>query len=471
MFLSSFKPLRACFISLVIFELKYGRTALRLIRRHERCSRKLARYANHLTFLIRCVVPRDLRVRSPVPTKGGHRVAEIASLRLLRERIRLAQRAKGNAMKDSHSTAKSITATLSPKDASEILEKISCNTKRLFNKTRDRQKRKFDDLLIDSTTRTPQVDKSKWVINLSSRSLSDAEVSLLQKGLNFAVTPTSIPATEIVAKVESAIRPLDAEQADTVRRNVNSILQKAKPAEPNITREMKQALKGLKEDKKIWKRYVDDTFTILSRDKVDIFLQHLNSQQPTIRFTMETETNNTIPVLDTLVTRDSDGYLSTSVYRKPTHTDQYLAYDSHHPQSVKRGIVKCLNDRSKHLITKSSVISHEKKHLSSVLVSNGYPFSFVKNITKTKKQTATKEPAPEIKSTAVLPYVKGLSEALRRCLQQQGIRTVFRSDTTLRSHLVRPKDTVDPAKQDGVVYKIHLRMWQGLYWRDGKIYT
>ena len=205
---------------------------------------------------------------------------------------------------------------------------------------------------------------------------------------------------------------------------------------------------------KIWKRYVDDTFTILSRDKVDIFLQHLNSQQPTIRFTMETETNNTIPFLDTLVTRDSDGYLSTSVYRKPTHTDQYLAYDSHHPQSVKRSIVKCLYDRSKHLITKPSVISQEKKHLSSVLVSNGYPFSFVKNITKTKEQTATKEPAPEIKSTAVLPYVKGLSEALRRCLQQQGIRTVFRSDTTLRSHLVRPKDTVDPAKQDGVVYKI-----------------
>ena len=55
---------------------------------------------------------------------------------------------------------------------------------------------------------------------------------------------------------------------------------------------------------KIWKRYVDD---ILSCDKIDIFLQHLNSQQPTIRFTMETETNNTIPFLDTLVTRDSDG--------------------------------------------------------------------------------------------------------------------------------------------------------------------
>ena len=62
------------------------------------------------------------------------------------------------------------------------------------------------------------------------------------------------------------------------------------------------------------------------------------------------------------------------------------------------------------------------------------------------------EPANEIKATAVLPYVKGLSEQLRRCLQQQGVRAVFKSETTLRSQLVRPKDVVDPAKQDGVVF-------------------
>ncbi|KAL9983560.1 hypothetical protein ACROYT_G005752 [Oculina patagonica] len=41
-----------------------------------------------------------------------------------------------------------------------------------------------------------------------------------------------------------------------------------------------------------------------------------------------------------------------------------------------------------------------------------------------------------------------------RCLQQQGVRAVFKSETTLRSHLVRPKDAVDPTKQDGVVYRI-----------------
>ena len=48
----------------------------------------------------------------------------------------------------------------------------------------------------------------------------------------------------------------------------------------------------------------------------------------------------------------------------------------------------------------------------------------------------------------------GLSEQLRRCLQQHGVRALFKSETTLRSHLVRPKDAVEPTKQEGVVYKI-----------------
>ena len=84
---------------------------------------------------------------------------------------------------------------------------------------------------------------------------------------------------------------------------------------------------------------------LLDRENVDDFLLHLNNQQPSIRFTMETEKDNKLAFLDTAVLREPDGRLSTSVYRKPTHTDQYLAYDSHHPQSVKRGIVKCLYER------------------------------------------------------------------------------------------------------------------------------
>ena len=250
-------------------ELKYGRTALRLIRRHERCSRKLARFSNHLTFLTRCIkshfIPRDLRVQPRVPTKGARRVAELASKRFLRERIRLTQKAKGDAKRETESTAEGITATLMANEASEILEKIKVNTQRVFNATKDRQQRKFLKLVQEKQASvsphinpTPRVDKNKWVINLSSRPLTDAEVSLLEKGLNFAVTPTTIPATEIVAKVETAIRTLDSEQADTIRRTVNSVLQRAEPPKPNITKEMHEALNNLKQD---------DSIMILPADK------------------------------------------------------------------------------------------------------------------------------------------------------------------------------------------------------------
>ena len=181
-----------------------------------------------------------------------------------------------------------------------------------------------------------------------------------------------------------------------------------------------QAIESMPSKPKIWKRYVDDTFTILDRDRVDSFLQHLNSQQPTICFTMETENDNKISFLDVSVSREPDGRLTTSVYRKPTHTGQYLAHDSHHPQSVKRGIVKCLYDRAKRLVTKPSVTSAEKKHLSSVLVSNGYPSSFVQKISKART-APKKESVAEFKSTAVLPYIQGVLEPLRCCLEQQGI--------------------------------------------------
>ena len=90
---------------------------------------------------------------------------------------------------------------------------------------------------------------------------------------------------------------------------------------------------------KIWKRDVDDTFTILDHSSVDSFLHHLNSQQPTICFTVGTEKESKIAFLDKNVSREPDGHFTISVCRKPTHTDQYLAYDSHHPQSIKRASV------------------------------------------------------------------------------------------------------------------------------------
>jgi len=77
-----------------------------------------------------------------------------------------------------------------------------------------------------------------------------------------------------------------------------------------------QAIESAPCKPKIWKRYVHNTFTILDRDRVDVFLQHLNSQQPSTRFTMEIENNSNIAFLDTSVYRGTNGRLTSGVYRK-----------------------------------------------------------------------------------------------------------------------------------------------------------
>ena len=141
-------------LNATIIDKKYGRPALR-IRRHERCSQELEHYSNHLTFLIRCVknriVPRDLRVRLTEAAKALAEYYKLAYFRLLRERIRPTQRAKGDAKTATELTKEKITSALSSKDASHILEKDSCNTERVFNKTKDQQQRKFDKLLQEET--------------------------------------------------------------------------------------------------------------------------------------------------------------------------------------------------------------------------------------------------------------------------------------------------------------------------------
>ena len=66
-----------------------------------------------------------------------------------------------------------------------------------------------------------------------------------------------------------------------------------------------------------------------------------------------------------------------------------------------------------------------------------YLFPTVQKVTETRNCSLSREYVMQFKSTAVLHYVEGVSEPLRRCLQQQGIGADFRSDTTLRSTLVK----------------------------------
>ena len=112
-----------------------------------------------------------------------------------------------------------------------------------------------------------------------------------------------------------------------------------------------------------WKRYVDDTFSAIEPQLMHKFHQHLNSVVNSIKFTFEVEVDDHLPFLDVIVRRDSDGLISTSVYRKKTHTDQYLQFASHHPTTNKSFVVRTLFHGAERLSSSLVECSEEEEHV------------------------------------------------------------------------------------------------------------
>ena len=58
----------------------------------------------------------------------------------------------------------------------------------------------------------------------------------------------------------------------------------------------------------LWLRYVDDVFSIWPHgdSELEKFLKHLNTQRPSIKFTIEKENKGKLPFLDILIDRHND---------------------------------------------------------------------------------------------------------------------------------------------------------------------
>ena len=80
------------------------------------------------------------------------------------------------------------------------------------------------------------------------------------------------------------------------------------------------------------------------------------------------------PFLDVLVTRGTDK-LTTTVYRKATHTDRYIHFTSNHHNRVKRGVTTCLKWRATRICEAEDLEAED--HLRMTFRKNGYPEKFI----------------------------------------------------------------------------------------------
>ncbi len=72
--------------------------------------------------------------------------------------------------------------------------------------------------------------------------------------------------------------------------------------------------------------------------------------------------------LETLLVRKETGKIKILVYRKSTHTDQYLGFESHYFLNHKLRVIRTLLDRCNEIVTEEEDKNVEIQHLNTDLI-------------------------------------------------------------------------------------------------------
>ena len=217
-----------------------------------------------------------------------------------------------------------------------------------------------------------------------------------------------------------------------------------------------------------WRRYLIQK---LKKAYTQEFTDHLNSIDDDIKWTTEGEVethpedNNTERArafLDIWSVINEDGTIKMKVYRKATHTDQYLNFERNHPLEHKKGVVRTLAHRAESIVSDPKDREGEIDHVRTALSYNGYPSTLLKDPKQPAEEQQPSSQAATLPSAGtskkkypvLMPYICGFSEELRRILKGYNIPAYFKPSNTLRQLLVRPKDKLDKLQVTGPVYHI-----------------
>jgi hypothetical protein len=201
----------------------------------------------------------------------------------------------------------------------------------------------------------------------------------------------------------------------------------------------------------LWLRFVDDTFSIWNKDNnLNVFLDELNNQVPSIKFTCEVEKEKTIPFLDVNVLRTDDGF-KFKVYRKPTNNNLIISSESRHTKSIKISAIRSNFLRALRVCS-DEFIEEEFRVINEIAKQHNFSTYDIDEGLKLAKETFYKEKKNNninLKSIICLPYHPVFEQAIHP-LKTLGYKLVFSYTSTLKKILIRNS----PKQNEGIIYNI-----------------
>ena len=190
--------------------------------------------------------------------------------------------------------------------------------------------------------------------------------------------------------------------------------------------------------------------------------------------------NGAIPFLGTIVKPEACNTLFLTVYKKSTHTNQYIQWDGHHNLVAKYSVISTLTYRARTVCTKPELLNQEIQHLQKALtkckypkwtsdkverrfISNNKEENNVGNSQGEQSEDVNDNPSsnPEGRDSTkdkysnghiVIPYTQGLGESIKNICKRYGIQNHFKGNGTIKNILVKPKDKDPLDRKSGAIY-------------------
>ena len=237
-----------------ILEKEFGRESVAIFRDWEHHVKKLANFKNHRRFTLRCIsqkiTPVSLKLKRNITTKRGREIIDKAEKQLLEERVRQINNTIDICSHLTYTCIKELKGKIPPELFEEcqvfidkvrewrhktVLDRHLVKFERLCQKTKggrskqhpgghsnlsstkalnkDREVRILPAVTSNRTTTTTtttrdtaeDASEKKWVINLSSSPLTQAQASLLAHGPGYAVTPKHPPYGDYIVAIEKSL--------------------------------------------------------------------------------------------------------------------------------------------------------------------------------------------------------------------------------------------------------------------------
>ena len=196
----------------------------------------------------------------------------------------------------------------------------------------------------------------------------------------------------------------------------------------------------------LWLRYMDDVYSIWrSSINLNLILQLLNECHPTLKFTLETEEDCTLPFLDLRIVRRPQ-MMEFKIFRKPSNNLLMINYFSSHEPRIKLSGLISMYLRALNFVS-PRYMNEEYDKISEIAKINNYP-DHMATIALNKAKSIFYRTTPAVKynhtMNLCLPFTQSFTKLIYP-LKLLGIKLVFKYNDVLINRIVRNSPKIGQA--------------------------